>query len=127
MKHFATARNRSFFKPLYATHDCQAAMMTLKAGQSTTDKPENEHPRCEQWLFVISGTGRAIVAKNRVSLKAGSLLLVEKDEAHQITNTGRTPMHTINFYAPPAYTSAGNVRPTVKAAGVFNRVVDALI
>ncbi len=127
MKHFATANNRSFFKPLYATSDCQAAMMTLKPGQSTSDEPENEHPRCEQWLFVISGTGRAIVGKKRVSLKQGSLLLIEKNELHQVTNTGRAPMHTINFYAPPAYTSSGNVRPTVKVAGALKRVVDALV
>ena len=126
MKHFSTAGHRSFFKPLHATRDCQAAMMTLKPGQSTTEKPENEHPRSEQWLFVLSGTGRAIVGKKRVSLKEGSLLLVEKDEAHQITNIGRTPMRTINFYAPPAYTSGGNVRPSVKVAGMLTRVVDAL-
>ncbi|HTL28801.1 MAG TPA: cupin domain-containing protein [Tepidisphaeraceae bacterium] len=126
MKLFATARNRSFFKPLHATRDCQAAMMTLKPGQSTTHKPENEHPRCEQWLFVISGTGRAIVGRKRVSLKEGSLLLVEKNEPHQIANTGRAPMVTINFYAPPAYTSSGNVKPSVKAASVFTRVVSSL-
>jgi mannose-6-phosphate isomerase-like protein (cupin superfamily) len=126
MKHFSTSRNRSFFKPLYATADCQAAMMTLQPGQSTTGQPENEHPRSEQWLFVISGSGRAIVRKKRVSLKEGSLLLVEKNEPHQITNTGRSPMRTINFYAPPAYTSSGNVRPSVKVAGMLTRVVDAL-
>lgn len=101
-------------------------MMTLKPGQSTTDEPENEHPRCEQWLFVISGTGRAIVGKKRIRLREGSLLLIKKNESHQITNTGRSPMQTINFYAPPAYTSGGNVRPSVKVAGAFQRVVDAL-
>jgi mannose-6-phosphate isomerase-like protein (cupin superfamily) len=126
MKHFSTARNRSFFQLLHSTRDCQAAMMTLKPGQSTTDKPENEHPRCEQWLFVISGSGRAIVGRKRVSLKENSLLLIEKDEPHQITNTGRTPMVTINFYAPPAYTSSGNVKTSVKVAGVVSRVVNSL-
>jgi mannose-6-phosphate isomerase-like protein (cupin superfamily) len=126
MKHFSTAGNRSFFKPLHATGDCQAAMMTLKPGQSTTDEPENEHPRSEQWLFVISGTGRAVVGKKRVQLKEGSLLLVEKDEAHQITNTGRTPMRTINFYAPPAYTSSGDVKASAKDGSILSRVVASL-
>jgi mannose-6-phosphate isomerase-like protein (cupin superfamily) len=126
MKHFSTAGNRSFFKPLHATGDCQAAMMTLKPRQSTTDKPENEHPRSEQWLLVISGTGRAIVGKKRVQLKEGSLLLVEKDEAHQITNTGRAPMRTINFYAPPAYTSSGDVKPSAKDGSILSRVVASL-
>jgi mannose-6-phosphate isomerase-like protein (cupin superfamily) len=115
MKHFNTAAVRSFFKPLYATRDCQAAMMTLKSGQSTTDQPEDEHPRSEQWLYVISGIGRAIVGKKRVALKEGSLLLIEKAEPHQITNTGKSPMVTINFYAPPAYTASGDVKPSAKA------------
>jgi hypothetical protein len=40
----------------------QAAMMTLRPGQSSSDEPVNEHPRCEQWLFVIAGAGRAPLA-----------------------------------------------------------------
>jgi mannose-6-phosphate isomerase-like protein (cupin superfamily) len=126
MQHFSTAGNRSFFKPLHATRDCQAAMMTLKPGQSTTDAPENEHPRSEQWLFVISGTGRAIVGRKRVALREGSLLVVEKDEAHQIMNTGRSPMRTINFYAPPAYSSSGNVKASAKGGSILSRVVSVM-
>ena len=96
-------------------------MMTLKPGQSTSEEPENEHPRCEQWLFVLRGTGRAVVGKRRVALKADSLLLIEKGEAHQISNTGRSPLVTLNFYAPPAYTKSGDLKwmarvPTVRAA-----------
>ena len=95
-------------------------MMTLRPGQSTSDEPENEHPRCEQWLFVLSGAGRAVVGERRVALKANSLLLIEKGEPHQIKNTGRTPLVTLNFYAPPAYTKAGDLKllarvPTVKS------------
>ncbi len=96
-------------------------MMTLKPGQSTSDAPENEHPRCEQWLFVLSGTGRAVVGNRRVAIKPNSLLLIEKGEPHQIKNTGRTPLVTLNFYAPPAYTKAGDLKlmarvPTLKSA-----------
>ena len=100
---------------LASTRDSQAAMMTLKPGQSTSDQPENEHPKCEQWLYVIAGIGRAIVGKKRAALKAGSLLLIEKGEAHEITNTTRTkPMLTINLYAPPAYTASAEVRPSAR-------------
>ena len=108
------------FTVLHATRSAEAAMMTLRPGQSTSEKPENEHPRCEQWLFVVSGAGRAVVGNRRVALKPNSLLLVEKGEAHQITNTGRTPLVTLNLYAPPAYTKAGDLKllarvPTVKS------------
>jgi mannose-6-phosphate isomerase-like protein (cupin superfamily) len=86
----------------------------LKPGESSSDKPENEHPAAEQWLFVVTGAGRAKVGRRSLRLRAGSLLLIEKGEAHQITNTGNEPMSTINFYVPPAYTAGGDVKPTVK-------------
>ena len=120
MRHIKTGSKRAMFAVLHATRDAEAAMMTLKPGQSTSDEPENEHPRCEQWLFVVSGAGRAVVGSRRVALKANSLLLIEKGEAHQITNTGRTPLVTLNFYAPPAYTKSGDLKlmarvPTVRS------------
>jgi len=83
--------------------------MTLQPGGSSSDKPENEHPRSEQWLLVISGTGRARVSSRTVSLRARSLLLIEKGEPHQITNTGRAPLVTLNFYSPPAYRKDGKL------------------
>jgi len=120
MRHIKTGSKRALFSVLHATHNAQAAMMTLRPGQSTSDQPENEHPRCEQWLFVLCGAGRATVGKRRVAMKPNSLLLIEKGEPHQITNTGRTPLVTLNFYAPPAYTKAGALTllarvPTVKS------------
>jgi len=120
MRHIKTGSKRAMFTVLHATRSAEAAMMTLKPGQSTSDAPENEHPRCEQWLFVVSGSGRAVVDKRRVAIKPNSLLLIEKGEAHQITNTGRTPLVTLNFYAPAAYTKSGDLKlmarvPTVKS------------
>lgn len=42
-----------------------------------------------------------------VALAENSLLLVEKGELHQIKNTGRRSLVTINFYVPPAYNPDG--------------------
>src|SRR3954447_18133154 len=103
MKFVSARKQRSMFDVLAQTRSAQAAMMTLRPGQSSSDEPENEHPKAEQWLFVITGTGRAIVGKRRVALKQGSLLLIEKAEPHQIINTGRGQMVTFNLYCPPAY------------------------
>ena len=107
MKHTRAAGHRSFFKVLLSGDSAQAATMTLKPGQSSSDEVVNEHPRCEQWLYVLSGTGRAKVEKRRVALKQGSLLLIEKGEPHEIENTGDTPLVTLNVYAPPAYDDEG--------------------
>jgi len=106
MKHIKTGIKRAFFKVLASTRSGQAAMMVLQSRQSTGE-PQNEHPRSEQWLFVISGAGRALVNHRRLAIRENSLLLIEKGEIHQITNTGRRPLVTINFYSPPAYRKDG--------------------
>jgi mannose-6-phosphate isomerase-like protein (cupin superfamily) len=77
----------------------------------------NEHPRSEQWLFVISGSGTPTVAPLREyprtkKIKAGSLVVVERRERHQIKNNGRTPPKTLNIYVPPAYAAQGEVKAT---------------
>jgi oxalate decarboxylase/phosphoglucose isomerase-like protein (cupin superfamily) len=86
--------------------------MTLRPGGTSDDEPSNEHRGSEQWLFVISGTGEALVGKKRSSLRRtalaeGSLLVIEKRELHQIKNTGRRVLRTLNFYIPPAYDKNG--------------------
>ena len=110
MKHFQTAEKRDFFKVLASTRDAQAAIMTLRSGQSSSERGENEHPESEQWLYVISGQGRATVAGRSVKLKAGSLLVIQKNEAHRITQTGWRELTTLNVYVPPAYTASGELR-----------------
>ncbi len=107
---------------LMSTSSAQAAMMTLQPGGSTGEDVENEHPNAEQWLFVVSGTGRARVEKRTVKLAANSLLLIEKGEAHKITNTGRSPLVTLNFYVPPAYKQSGDVRLSATNANLLRTI-----
>ena len=124
MRHIKTGKHRGFFNVLATAESSQAAMMVLKPGQATSDEPENEHTNAEQWLFVISGTGKARVGRRTVALAANSLLLVEKGEAHRIQNTGRRPMVTLNFYAPPAYDEDGEV--LLRAKGLAKAVADVV-
>jgi len=65
----------------------------------------------KRWLFVVSGTGAATVNDRRHALRAGTILLIEKGDTHEIRNTGRTPLKTLSVYVPPAYTKAGNELP----------------
>lgn len=119
MKHVRTGKVPGKFVTLIQSASVQSAMMTLLPGESTSESVENEHPNAEQWLFVVSGAGRAIVGRRRVSLSERSLLLIEKGEAHRITNTGRSPLVTLNFYCPPAYTRGGDVKRAVTNANVL--------
>jgi mannose-6-phosphate isomerase-like protein (cupin superfamily) len=124
MRHIQTGSRRGFFRILASSDSAQAAMMVVKPGQSTGEK-ENEHPRAEQWLYVVAGAGRARVGRRSVKLKEGSLLLVEQNEPHQVENTGRKkPLVTINLYVPPAYTPKGEVR--LRAKGLPGIVADAI-
>jgi mannose-6-phosphate isomerase-like protein (cupin superfamily) len=118
-----TRSHRGSFEPLVATRAAQAAVMDLQPGQSSDDDVSNEHPRCEQWLFVVAGTGRAVIAQRRgrrrsVRLQAGTLLVIERGDLHQIINTSRKVLRTINFYMPPAYRSDGSLRQQANKASV---------
>jgi mannose-6-phosphate isomerase-like protein (cupin superfamily) len=104
MKSVRTGNSRAFFRIVAHTPRSQAAMMTLRPGQSTGGK-DNVHPRSDQWLYVISGEATATVRRRRVPLHPGVLLLIEAGETHEIINTGGEPLVTINVYAPAAYPS----------------------
>jgi mannose-6-phosphate isomerase-like protein (cupin superfamily) len=98
------------FRVAIGNRRAQAATMTLGPGDSEGG-PDNRHRGADQWLFVTSGTGVAIVNGKRLSLKTGSLVLIERGDRHQIRNTGRTPLKTLNVYVPPAYTKSGDELP----------------
>jgi mannose-6-phosphate isomerase-like protein (cupin superfamily) len=93
---------RGGFQLLSGTNRSQAATMVLSPGQSTGG-PNNRHPQSDQWLFVASGQGRAVVEGEERELEEGSLLLIEAGEAHEISNDGEVPLETLSFYAPPVY------------------------
>jgi len=84
--------------------------MTLGPG-GCEGGPDNRHRGADQWLFVQSGSGIAIVNGRRVRLRAGSVVLIERGDRHEIRNTGRTPLRTLNVYVPPAYTKSGDELP----------------
>lgn len=81
----------------------QAAVMVLDPGDATGG-PDNRHPGSDQWLYIVSGEGAAIIEGKQHELKQGTLVLIECGESHEIRNTGAQPLETINFYIPPAYT-----------------------
>ena len=88
----------------------QAATMVIAPGDSEGG-PDNRHRGADQWLYVRSGSGTAIVNGKRHALRAGSLLLIERGDTHEIRNSGRTALRTLNVYVPPAYTAGGDELP----------------
>lgn len=76
--------------------------MVLEPNESTGG-PDNQHAMSDQWLYVVSGSGRAVVGNETVALEPGVLLLIEAGDTHEINNPGVRPLETLNIYAPPQY------------------------
>ena len=84
--------------------------MVITPGNSEGD-PRNRHRGADQWLYVVAGRGDAHVKHRRYKLVPGTLIFIAKGERHEIKNTGRAPLRTLNFYAPPAYSLSGDPLP----------------
>jgi mannose-6-phosphate isomerase-like protein (cupin superfamily) len=101
------------FRVLLGNRRVQAAQMVIHPGDSEGG-PSNRHRNADQWLFVLSGAGVALMGQRRIALKANMLLLIEHGEQHEIRSTGKAPLKTLNFYSPPGYTKAGDELPAAK-------------
>jgi mannose-6-phosphate isomerase-like protein (cupin superfamily) len=88
----------------------QAAEMVLAAGE-VEGGSDNRHRGSDQWLFVIAGTGRATINGKNYPLRAGTLMVIERGDTHEIQNTGRGLLRTLNLYVPPGYRPSGEPLP----------------
>jgi mannose-6-phosphate isomerase-like protein (cupin superfamily) len=88
----------------------QAAAMVLTPG-SSEGGPDNRHRGADQWVYVLEGKGTAIVNRRRLAISVGTLLLIERGDWHEIRNTGRRLLKTLNLYVPPAYAKNGSELP----------------
>ena len=101
------------FRVAIGNRRSQAAEMVIAPGKAEGD-PDNRHRGADQWLYVLTGTGVATVNDRKYPLRAGSLMLIERGDRHEVRNTGRGTMKTLNFYVPPAYDSQGDELPSGK-------------
>ena len=101
------------FRVAIDSRRAQAAEMVIRPGDAEGD-PQNRHRGADQWLFALSGTGFALINGKRYALKQGTLMLIEHGDRHEIRNTGRALLRTLNFYVPPAYDSDGDELPPAK-------------
>jgi mannose-6-phosphate isomerase-like protein (cupin superfamily) len=101
------------FRVALGNRRCQAAEMVIPPGDAEGG-PGNRHRGADQWLFVVAGRGTARIKGRSYPLKEGTLLLIEHGDEHEIRNTGRALLKTLNIYSPPAYTPAGNELPRAR-------------
>lgn len=95
------------FRVAFSNRRAQAAEMVIEPGGSEGGKG-NRHRGADQWMFVVAGTGVAIVGGKRIRLRRGSLIAIERGDEHEVRNTGRSLLKTVNVYVPPAYAEDGS-------------------
>jgi mannose-6-phosphate isomerase-like protein (cupin superfamily) len=98
------------FRVVFGNKQAQAAEMVLAPGDAE-GSPDNRHRGADQWLYVVSGRGTALVNGKRVQIRAGTLMLIEHRDRHEIRALGDEPLRTLNIYVPPAYTPDGDPLP----------------
>ena len=104
----------SGFRVVLGNARSQVAEMVIPPG-GAEGGPGNRHRGADQWLFVVAGRGAVRFRRKRpVPLRAGDLVLIEHGDEHEVRNTGRTALKTLNVYVPPAYTKGGNELPRGK-------------
>lgn len=113
MKHLSVPYAEGF-RVLIGDDHSQAATMVIAVGDKEGGA-DNRHSGADQWLYVESGDGEARINGHTYLLEAGLLVLIQRGDRHEILNTGRSPLKTLNIYVPPAYTSDGDELPTAKA------------
>jgi mannose-6-phosphate isomerase-like protein (cupin superfamily) len=101
------------FTVIFGNTRSQAAQMVIEPGKAEGG-PRNRHRGADQWLYVVSGQGVAKSGTKRLPLRAGTLLLIEHGDRHEIRNNGETLLKTLNFYIPPAYTTSGDELPRAR-------------
>src|SRR5262245_66547567 len=80
----------------------QAAQMVIAPGGHEGGS-DNRHGGADQWLYVVSGTGLAIVNGKRYPLRSGSLVLIERGDNNEIRSTGRSALKKVNMYVTSDY------------------------
>src|SRR6187402_3857548 len=55
-------------------------------------RPAHSHPKSEELIYIITGTGKVMIEGEVGDVKAGSAILFEQDKIHMLRNTGDTEM-----------------------------------
>jgi len=101
------------FRVSVGNRKSQGAVMVLGPGDCEGG-PDNRHRGADQWLLVSEGSGAAIINGHKLPLKAGTLVLIEAGDTHEIRNTGRGFLKIVSVYLPPAYDGEGEELPRGK-------------
>ena len=90
------------FQVLQTTSLSQTAVMTLSAGDQSSEEP-NVHKKSDQVLLVVEGEVQAEVAGEKRLLRQGDVCVVPAGTPHRFLNQGKFRALTFTVYTPPEY------------------------
>jgi mannose-6-phosphate isomerase-like protein (cupin superfamily) len=95
---FALAQSNTYFRHEILTNEhTQVVLMSVEPGD---DIGEEVH-EVDQILVFVSGSGDAVLSRERSPIKAHSLVAVPAGTRHNFINTGQTPLKLFTVYSPP--------------------------
>lgn len=107
-----TKDNSYFRKVLFTGAKSQLVVMDIKPGE---DIGEETHPRVEQTLFLLSGSGKSVLEGVEKPFEAGDVVVVTPGTKHNFINTGSESMKVYTIYSPPNHIE-GRIHKTKKDA-----------
>ncbi len=90
------------FKVLETTERSQTGLLTLEAGEASSDQP-SMHEKSDQVLVVLEGEVTAKIGEESAQLKRGDAVTVPAKTPHTFTNHGQERAVTFSVYAGPAF------------------------
>ena len=73
-------------------------VITVEPGQ--TVRPAHSHPNGEEVIYIVSGSGQAMVNGEVSAVREGTAVLFPQGEVHMLRNSGDTQMKVACFFAP---------------------------
>ena len=92
--------NVTFRTVLFTGDKSQLAIMSLGPGEGIG---EEVHDDVDQLLYLVKGSGVAVIDGKEVGLEKGAIFCVPKGTRHNVKNLGDEPMKLFTVYAPPQH------------------------
>ncbi len=79
---------------------CSMCMIRVAPGE--TVRPAHSHPNGEEVIYIVTGSGRALIDGVVHPVHAGSAVLFPQGQIHMLQNSGAEEMKVLCFFAPPS-------------------------
>jgi mannose-6-phosphate isomerase-like protein (cupin superfamily) len=93
-----TEENQNFRKVLFTGEKSQLVVMTIPP---QGEIGEETHPHVEQILFILNGSGKAVLDGEETAIGAGDAVVVTPGVKHNIINSGLEALKVYTIYTPP--------------------------